>query len=81
MSDSNLVVYEIVMLSDLIDESFIHFDEEQVVKMVKLKEGCRVLELFHGPTLAFKDLALSVIGRLYEHFLSARRSQCVVLVG
>ena len=37
-------------------------------------------ELFHGPTLAFKDIALQLLGRLFEHVLSARDAR-VTIVG
>src|SRR5690606_16912700 len=39
-----------------------------------------LLELFHGPTLAFKDVALQVVGRLFDHVL-AQRSQRITIVG
>lgn len=68
-------------VSGLLDSAFTSFDSDEVVKMVKLADDCHVLELFHGPTLAFKDLGLSCIGRLYDHFLATRKSRCLVLVG
>ncbi len=39
-----------------------------------------LLELFHGPTLAFKDFALQLVGRLFDHVL-ARRGERVTIVG
>ena len=39
-----------------------------------------LLELFHGPTLAFKDIALQLLGLLFEHFL-ARRERAITIVG
>lgn len=39
-----------------------------------------LLELFHGPTLAFKDVALQLVGRLFDHFL-AERNQRVTILG
>ncbi len=39
-----------------------------------------LLELFHGPTLAFKDLALQLVGRLFDHVLSERDARITVLV-
>ena len=42
--------------------------------------GCGCLELFHGPTLAFKDLALQLVGRLFDAAL-ARRGEHVTIVG
>ena len=39
-----------------------------------------LLELFHGPTLAFKDLALQLVGRLFDHVLTQRDERITVLV-
>jgi threonine synthase len=47
---------------------------------VQLDAGEWLLELFHGPTLAFKDLALQLVGRLFEHVLSERDARITVLV-
>jgi threonine synthase len=47
---------------------------------VQLDERNWLLELFHGPTLAFKDVALQLLGRLFEEFLS-RRQQRLTIVG
>ena len=37
--------------------------------------------MFHGPTLAFKDLALGVVGGLYNYFLERSKKKCIVIVG
>src|SRR5437763_12668712 len=39
-----------------------------------------VLELFHGPTLAFKDLAMQLLGRLMDHALAARGERTTIVV-
>lgn len=49
-------------LQDLIDRSYASFD----APLRTLKEGLHVLELFHGPTLAFKDFGLQLLGNLFE---------------
>lgn len=51
------------------------------LQIARLKDGLNVGELFHGPTLTFKDLALSVVGQLYEFFLKKRNDKVIVLVG
>lgn len=56
------------------------FDRTAVVPFVQLEPGLFALELFHGPTLAFKDLALQVAGRLFDHVLDARDER-VTIVG
>ena len=62
-------------LSFLINKSYSIFREKDVVKISSLGE-LKLLELFHGPTLAFKDIAMQFIGNLYEYYLS--RSESVV---
>jgi threonine synthase len=47
---------------------------------VELGDGTWLLELFHGPTLAFKDVALQVVGRLFDHVLVERRERRTILV-
>lgn len=42
-------------------EAYAKFDDENTVPVVKIKDGVYVLELFHGPTLAFKDVALTLL--------------------
>ena len=48
--------------------------------LVQLDADEWLLELFHGPTLAFKDLALQLVGRLFEHVLRERDERITVLV-
>ena len=47
--------------------------------MLELEPGLRVLELFHGPTLAFKDIALQLLGNLYARQCAIRKSAINVL--
>jgi len=64
----------------LIRESCTRFRRPCVTPLVQLDHRQWVLELFHGPTLAFKDVALQWLGRLYDEVL-ARRDSFVTLVG
>ncbi|MBV7264662.1 threonine synthase [Erythrobacter ani] len=57
-----------------------HFGHAAVTPLVQLNEQHWLLELFHGPTLAFKDVALQMLGHLFETFL-ARRDQKMMIVG
>ena len=65
-------------LQALIRRAYATFDHPDVVPLVEVGE-VSVLELFHGPTLAFKDVALQLLGRLFEHVLSARSEHLNVL--
>ena len=55
-------------LKDIIDRSYASFKNPQVTPVVK-QDNLFILELFHGPTLAFKDVALQFLGNLFEYFL------------
>jgi threonine synthase len=66
-------------LARLCAESYAGFDHPAVAPLVQLDRGLWLLELFHGPTLAFKDLAMQLLGRLYDHVLR-RRGQRIVVV-
>lgn len=56
------------VLRDLIDSSYATFTHPEITPVVK-KGQVYILELFHGPTLAFKDLALQLLGNLFEYLL------------
>ncbi len=51
------------------DEAYATFDHPEVAPLTRLDDSRHLLELFHGPTLAFKDVAMQVLARLYEHGL------------
>ncbi len=58
-------------LGALVEQSYATFDHPEVTPLVEVGD-LYVLELFHGPTLAFKDVALQLLGNLFEHLLAAR---------
>ena len=64
----------------IIDDAYATFDHPEVTPLVPLGDDVHVLELFHGPTLAFKDVALQLVGRLFDLEL-ARRGERVTIVG
>ena len=63
----------------LLEEAYSSFDEEDVVKLKEIEENHWVLELFHGPTLAFKDVAMQLLGVLLNHFAKEKGEKIVVL--
>lgn len=67
-------------LEALVADAYAGFDHQAVAPLVQLDSGLWLLELFHGPTLAFKDLALQVLGRLFDRAL-ARRGERATIVG
>ncbi|RNC68610.1 MAG: threonine synthase [Desulfuromonadales bacterium] len=66
-------------LKELIDRSYATFTHPEVTPVVT-KDGVHILELFHGPTLAFKDVALQFLGNLFEYLL-AERNERMNIVG
>ena len=67
-------------LAGMCRRAYAGFDHAAVVPLVQLDSALFALELFHGPTLAFKDLALQVAGLLFEHVLAAQDRR-VAIVG
>src|SRR5271166_3609635 len=67
-------------LATLCRDAYAGFDHPAVVPLIQLDTGLFVQELFHGPTLSFKDMALQLLGRLFDHVLAARDAQ-VTIVG
>ena len=66
-------------LSSLIKKSYSTFREKDVVKFSNVGK-IKLLELFHGPTLAFKDVAMQFIGNLYEYYLSKNDQKINIVV-
>ena len=66
-------------LSDIVDKSYSVFRKDNVVDLIKLGDT-KVLELFHGPTLAFKDIAMQLLGNFYEHYLKKNNKNINVVV-
>jgi len=66
-------------LAGLCAEAYGTFAHEAVTPLVQLDQQQWLLELFHGPTLAFKDVALQLLGRLFEHFLKQRDDHLTIV--
>jgi len=69
-----------VTLTRLCTDAYGTFRHPAVVPLVQLDHQLWVQELFHGPTLAFKDVALQLVGRMFDHVL-AERGERVTIVG
>ncbi len=63
---------EPAVLGAICERAYAAFDHPAVAPLRQLAPGQFMLELFHGPTLAFKDVAMRVLGGLFEHALAAR---------
>ena len=59
-------------LRDLVERSAQAFRHADVTPVTQLQANLYVLELFHGPTFAFKDVALQLLGNLFEYFLKRK---------
>ena len=67
-------------LNSITLEAYAEFHHADVAPLVEIGDGHWLLELFHGPTLSFKDFALQVLGRLFDHVLE-RKGQRLTVVG
>ena len=67
-------------LHSLIDKSYSTFRHDAIAPLVQTAHNEFILELFQGPTLAFKDFALQFLGNLLDHVLT-KRNQRVVIMG
>ncbi|GAB0153145.1 threonine synthase [Marinobacterium sp. BA1] len=66
-------------LKRMIDDTYAGFNHSAVAPLKELGTNEWVLELFHGPTLAFKDFALQLLGRLMDHVLAERGERLVIM--
>ncbi len=66
-------------LRGLCDAAYARFSHVAVTPLVQLDHDHWLLELFHGPTLAFKDVALQLLGHLFERFLSGTDKRLTIV--
>jgi len=66
-------------LKKIVDETYSVFRHPAVTPLVQIGHNEWVLELFHGPTLAFKDIALQLLGRLLDYVLERRQERVAIL--
>jgi threonine synthase len=67
------------VFEELVEDAYSAFRHPDVCPLVDLGGGTHLLELFHGPTLAFKDLALQLVGHLFDHELLKRGEQLTIV--
>ena len=67
-------------LQRIVCDAYSRFRHEAVAPLRELGPNLWLMELYHGPTLAFKDVAMQVLGGLFEHLLQ-RRQQTLTIIG
>jgi threonine synthase len=66
-------------LSRLSNQAYQNFSHPAIAPIKQLDEQLYFMELFQGPTLAFKDFALQFLGQLFGHFLDKREEKCTIV--
>ena len=66
-------------LKNIVEKSYSKFREDDVVKITDIGNH-KLLELFHGPTLAFKDIAMQFIGNLYDYYIKNNHQNINIIV-
>ena len=64
----------------LVDAAYARFAHRAITPLIQLDQKIWLMELFQGPTLAFKDVALQLLGQLFDHIL-AKRGRRITVVG
>jgi len=67
-------------LKRILADAYSHFDTSEVAPLKKTGDNEYLLELFHGPTIAFKDMAMQFLGPMFDHILKQKK-QRVTIVG
>ena len=70
---------EAAALRRMVEGAYATFRHPAVCPLVQLDDNLFALELFHGPTLAFKDVAMQLLGRLMDHALKARGRRATIV--
>lgn len=63
----------------MLRDAYATFEHPATTPLVQLGPDLWALELFHGPTLAFKDVAMQLLGRMFDHVLSARGERIAIV--
>ncbi len=68
------------VIKDIVSKSYTRFEHKDILPCISITDNLHALELFHGPSLAFKDVALQTLGNLFEYAL-AENGQSINIVG
>ena len=63
----------------MVDEAYASFNHKAVVPLVQIGDNHWLMELFHGPTLAFKDVAMQLLSRLMDHTLAQKGARATIV--
>lgn len=66
-------------LTEIINKSYSRFTSADIAPLKEIGKNEYLLELFHGPTLAFKDIALQVLGHLFDHILKTKGKTTTII--
>lgn len=64
---------------DICKKTYKNFNNKNILSVSNLKKGEYILNLFHGPTAAFKDFALQLLGNIYKYILNKKEEKIVIL--
>jgi threonine synthase len=67
------------VLAGICHDAYAGFGHPAVAPLIQLETGLFLQELFHGPTLSFKDMALQIAGRLFDYVLAARNERITIV--
>ena len=66
-------------LTGMAEDAYAGFDDPAIAPIIKLTDRIHILELFHGPTIAFKDYAMQFLARAFDRALSKKNRHAVIL--
>ena len=66
-------------LNDIASQAYSHFPSKEAIRLKEVEKGNYLLELFHGPTLAFKDFAMLLLAQFFETSLSKKNKSITIL--
>jgi threonine synthase len=66
-------------LAAMIADAYAGFDRTEIAPVIEISKGEHLCELFHGPTLAFKDVAMQLLARMMDHVLAERGERATIV--